>query len=168
MDSLQWFIDLHRTDIDLELFAIALSMRTIRGLINHGGSDMRRPDLESALYPEHLESFLARAVEITWKDARLTQEWRKLQQVLPLLREVWEKGQTLFQEALDRAKSDQEDNEYFSIIDFALDCYVHTSDSRVYPDNPTLPEWAINGYMLAWRAHFFKDQEGEEHMEESL
>jgi hypothetical protein len=69
MEYLQPCIDLRRQDIEPEMFAIALAVRYIRGLINHGGSDMRRPDLESALHPEHLESFPARAVEITWKDA---------------------------------------------------------------------------------------------------
>ena len=58
MDYLQQDIDLHRRDIEPERFAIALAFRYIRELINYGGSDMRRPDLESALQPEHLESFL--------------------------------------------------------------------------------------------------------------
>ncbi len=49
---------------------------------------MRSPDLESALPPGRLESFHARAVEIPWKDARLAQEWRKLQQLLPRVREA--------------------------------------------------------------------------------
>jgi hypothetical protein len=74
MDYLQPSIDLHRQDIKPEMFAIALAVRYIRGLINHGESNMRCPDLESAVHPEHLESFLARVVEITWKDARLAQE----------------------------------------------------------------------------------------------
>ncbi len=168
MDYLQQFIDLRRQDIEPEMFAIALAVRYIRELINHGGNDMRRPDLESVLHPEHLESFLARAVEITWKDARLSQEWRKLQQVLPLVREAWEKGQSLFQEALERAKSDHESMEYFSMIDFAVDCYAEVAASRVYPDHPALRDWAINGYMLAWREHFLKDQEGEERAEGGL
>src|SRR5437763_2116901 len=106
MDYLQQCIDLRRQDIEPEIFAFALAARYIRELINHGGSDMRRPDLESALYPEHLELFLARAVEIPWKDVRLTQEWRKLQQVLPRVREAWEKGQMLFREDLERVKGD--------------------------------------------------------------
>jgi hypothetical protein len=91
MDYLQRCIDLRRQYIEPEMFVMALAVRYIRGLINHGGSDMGRPDLESALHPEHLESFLARAVEITRKDTRLAQEWRKLQQLLPQGREAWEK-----------------------------------------------------------------------------
>ena len=168
MEYLQQCIDLRRQDIEPEMLAIALAVRYIRGLINHSGSDRRRPGLESALHPEHLESFLARAVEITWKDARLAQEWRKLQQILPQVREAWEKGQRLFQEALERVKDDQESMEYFSMIDFAVDCYAEVAASRIYPDQPALRNWAVNGYMLAWREHFLKDQEGEEHMEGSF
>ena len=168
MDYLQQCIDLRRQDIEPEIFAIALAVRYIRELINHGGSDRRRPDLESALPPGHLESFLARAVEIPWKDARLAQEWRKLQQVLPRVREAWEKGQSLFREDLERAKSDQENIEYFSMIDISVDCYAEGSSSRVYPDNSALRDWAINGYMVAWREHFLKDQEGEKCAEGGL
>ena len=157
MDYLQQSIDLRRQDIEPEIFTIALAVRYIRELINHGGSDMRRPDLESALHPEHLESFLARAVEITWKDACLAQEWRKLQQALPRVREALEKGQSLFQEALEFAKSDQKSLQYFSMIDFAVDCYAYVSASRLYPDNSALRDWAINGYMLLWRQHFLTD-----------
>ncbi len=165
MDYLQQCIDLRRQDIEPEIFTIALAVCCIRELINHGGSDMRRPDLESALHPEHLESFITRAVEIAWKDARLAREWRKLQQVLPRVREAWEKGQSLFQEALERAKSDQESMEYFSMIDFAIDCYAEVTASRVYPDQPALRDWTVNGYMLAWREHFLKVQGEEEHVE---
>lgn len=165
MGYLQQCTDLRRQDIDPELFTIALAVRYVRELINFGGSYMRRPDLESALYPEHLESFLARAVEIAWQDARLAQEWHKLQQVLPQVREAWEKGQRLFQEALEQAKSDPESLEYLSMIDFAVDCYAEVAASRAYPDYPTLRNWAINGYMLAWRAHFLKDQKEGDYME---
>ena len=145
MDYLQQFVDLHRQDIEPEMFAIALALRSIRGLIYHGGSDVSRPDLESALHPEHLESFLAHTFEITWKDAYLAEEWRKLQQLLPRVREAWEKGQSLFQEALERANRDQKSIEYFSMIDFAVDCYAEVAASRVYPDNPALRDWAVNG-----------------------
>src|SRR6266851_3473721 len=118
MDYLQQLIDLRRLDNDPELFAIALALRHVRTLIQHGGSDMRRSDDNSALQPHHLEVFLARAVDRTWKDKRMAQEWRRLQRILPLMREAWEKGQNLFQETLERAKSDQDSMEYFSMIDF--------------------------------------------------
>ncbi len=168
MDYLQQSIDLRRQDIEPEIFTITLAVRYIRELINHGGSNMRHPDLESAFPPEHLESFLARAVEIPWKDARLAQEWRKLQQVIPRVREAWEKGQWLFQEAFERAKSEQKSMEYFSMIDFAVDCYAEVAASRVCLDQPALRDWTINGYMLAWREHFLKEQEGEDSTEVGL
>ncbi len=136
MDYLQQCSDFHRQDIEPEIFTIALAVHYIRELINHGGSDMRCPDLESALPPGHLESFRARAVEIAWKDARLAQEWRKLQQVLPRVREAWEKGQSLFQEALAWAKSDQKSMEYFSMIDFAVDCYSEVAPLASIPITP--------------------------------
>ena len=160
MGYLQQCINLHRQDIEPERFAVALAVRYIRRLIYRGGSDMSRPDLESALHPEHLESFLARVVEIAWKDARLSQEWRHLQQALPQVREAWEKGQRLFQEALDQAKSDQESMEYLSMIDFAVDCYAEVAASRVYPEQPALQNWVVNGYMLLWRQHFLTEDDG--------
>lgn len=74
--------------------------------------------------------------------------------------------QTLFQEALDRAKSDQEDMKYFFMIDFAVDCFAYASASRVYPDNSMLRDWAV-GYMLTWRGHFLEVQE-EEYIKDRL
>ena len=168
MESFQRFSDLRRPDNDPELFAIALAIRHIRRLIVHGGSDIGRPDDDSALDPHHLEAFLTRAVERTWKDRCFAQEWHHIQQLLPQVNEPWERGQIVFHEALDRAKSDQEDMKYFSMIDFAADCYAYVSASHVYPDNSLLRDWVINRYMPAWRWHFLKDQEGEESMEGSL
>ncbi len=74
-------------------------------------------------------------------------------------------GAGMAQEALERAKSDQKSLEYFSMIDFAVDCYSEVAASRIYPDHPILRNWAINGYMLAWREHFLKDQEEEDFTE---
>lgn len=51
------------------------------------------------------------------------------------------------------------------MIDFDVDSYANMSASRAYPDNPVLQNWAINGYMLAWREHFLKDQEEEDFTE---
>ena len=168
MNYLQQCLDLRQQNIEPEKFAIALAIRYIRRLIKHGGSDMRRPDLESALQPEHLESLLTRAAEIPWKDARLAQEWSQLRRVLPQVKEAWEKGQRLFQEALERAKSDQESMGYLSQIDFAADSYAYIAALNTYPRDEALQNWAINGYMLAWREHFLKDQEGGDSIEAGL
>ena len=167
MDDLQQFIDLHHQDSDPALFATSLALRHIRHLINHGGCEIGRSDFDSALHPHHLEAFLSRALDRPWKEKRCAQEWRRLQQVLPRLQEAWEKGQILFQEDLEQVKSDQESLEYFSMIDFAVDCYAYVSSCRIYPDNPTLCNWAMNGYMLAWRRYFLEEDESEEEQEES-
>ncbi len=164
MDSLQQCTDLRRPESDQELFAIALALGHIRALIQRGGSDMRYPDDDSALHPHHLEPFLARAVERTWKGKRMAQKWHRLQLFFPRLKGAWKRSITLFQEDLDQAKG-KEYIEYFSMIEFAVDCYAEVLASRVCPDNTMLRDWAINGYMLAWRGHFLKDQEGEERTE---
>ncbi len=67
-------------------------------------------------------------------------------------KEVWERGKTLFQEDLGQAKG-KEHMDYFSMIDFAVDGYADLSASRIYSDNPTLRDWAFNGYRLMWRWH---------------
>jgi hypothetical protein len=138
MESFQGFIDLRCPDNDPELFAIAQAIRHMRWLIDNGGSDIGRQDDDSALYQHHLEVFINRAVEITWKNRYLAQEWRRLQQLLPQVKEAWERGQTFFQEVCTGAKSDKKDMKYFSIIDFAFDCYAEVAASRAYPDQPAL------------------------------
>lgn len=110
---------------------------------------------------KHFLSTITRAVERTWKNRRCAQEWRRVLQI-PHIKEAWESGQILFQDALDRAKSGHEDMEYFSMIEFATVCYADVFASRVYPGNTMLRNLAINGYMLAWRGHFLKDLDGEE------
>jgi hypothetical protein len=157
MDHLQQCTDLRRPESDPELFAIVPALGHIRTLIHHDRSDMRRPDDDSALHPHYLEAFLARAVERTWKDMRIVQEWRRFQWFLPRLKEAWESGKTLFQEDFDQTKG-KEYIEYFSIIDFAIDGYAYLSASRVYPDNHATRDWAINGDMLMWRWHFLKKE----------
>jgi hypothetical protein len=159
MDDVQQLLDLRRFDHDPELFGIARALRHLRVLIQYGGSDIKRPDDDSAFHPHHLEAFLARTMETPWKDRRMVQEWRRLQLFLPRRKEAWERGKTLFQEDLDRAKSDQENLVDFFMIEFAVDGYTSLSASRAYPDDPALQNWAINGSMLMWREYFLKDQE---------
>jgi hypothetical protein len=82
---------------------------------------MRRPDLESALPPEYLESCLARTVERCALGAGIVQ----VAADASASERVME--QSLFQEALEGAKSDQESMEYFSMIAFAVDCYAEVA-----------------------------------------
>ena len=45
------------------------------------------------------------------------------------------------------------------MIDFAVDCYAYVTARNAYPHNRALEEWAVNGYMLAWRQHFFTEMD---------
>jgi hypothetical protein len=63
MDYLEQCVDLRRPDSDPELFALALTIRHIRWLIDYGGSVIGRQDDNSALNPHHWEVFINRAVE---------------------------------------------------------------------------------------------------------
>lgn len=158
-DKLERALDLLRADLDPEVFAAALAVRHMRRLIAYGGSDFGRPDDDSALYPQHLETFLARAVEMAQRNRRFEDEWRKMHQTFPLMKAAWEQGQALFQQNLARAINDAEQMEYLSMIDFAVDCYANITARNAYPHNQALQNWAINGYMLAWRQHFFTEEE---------
>ena len=153
-DSFEQFIDLHRADLDPELFAAALAVQYLRRLLASGGSEFGRPDDEDTLHPDHLEVFLARAVETAHKTGRFEQEWRRLQRLVPSMKIAWERGKTLFQEALTRATNNEEDLGYLGQIDFAVDCYACISARNTYPHDRALQAWAINGYMRAWRQHF--------------
>ncbi len=157
-EALEAHLDLRQADIDPEAFAAALAVRHIRSLIAHGGSEFGWPD-EDALHPDHLEAFLARAVETAHKTKRFEREWSRLRQLVPLIKAAWERGHVLFQEALTRATNDEEDMEYLSQIDFAVDCYACVSALNIYPHDQVQQAWAINGYMLAWQRHFLTDDE---------
>ncbi len=137
MDYLEEFIDLYSRDIDPERCVIAFAIHYIK-LINVGGSDIGRPDDDSAPQPRHLEALLTSVAEITLQGKRLVQEWPNLQQLVPKFKEAGEKGQPQFREALELARSNLEDMEYFTMINFAVDCYAYVSASRVYPDNPMI------------------------------
>lgn len=158
-DKLEHALDLLRADLDPEVFAAALTVRHMRRLIAYGGSDFGHPDDDSALHPHHLERFLARAVETAQKNKRFEHEWRRLQQAFPSMRVAWEQGQVLFQRDIARATSDPEEMEYLSMIDFAVDCYAYITAWNTYPHDRALQNWAINGYMLAWRQHFLTEEE---------
>lgn len=84
-DNLEDYLDLRRTDTDPEWFAAALAVKHIRRLIAAGGNYAGHPNEEEALSPQHVEAFLARAVEAAHKTRRFEQEWRRLQQLVPQL-----------------------------------------------------------------------------------
>ena len=88
--------------------------------------------------------------------------------MLPRVKAVLEKGQSLFQKTLKHAKNDQKTLQYFSVIEFTVNSYAKVAASRVYSDHPALRNGAIKGYMLAWREPFLKDQREEDHGESVL
>src|SRR6266566_6976286 len=151
IEYLQQFIDLRRADIDPEMFAAALAICHISKLITSGGSNIGRPDLESALPPQQIEVFLLQAIATAQKTKRLEQEWRSLQQAIPGIKIAWENGQAHFQETLARAMKDPEEMEYLSQIDFTADCYAYGAALKVYPYDKALQAWYMNGYMHAWQ-----------------
>ena len=150
------------------MFAAALAVHYVRRLLASGGSAFAHPEDASALHPQHLTPFLARAVEMAKKTHRFEHEWCRLQRVMPRIRLAWEEGQALFQQDLARERANQEEMEYLSMIDFAVDCSAHVAALKSYPGDRALQNWVINGYMLAWRGHFLKNLEGEDLPEQRL
>ncbi len=153
------YTDLQREDLDPELFGAALAVQHIRKLISYGGSEYGRAGDEDALQPRQVEAFIVRATESAKKTKRFEREWRQLQRVCPQLQRAWEKGQAHFQEDLVRVANNQEEMEYLSMIDFAIDCYAYVTARNTYPDNRVLQAWLINGYVLVWRQHFLAEED---------
>jgi hypothetical protein len=158
MERIGHHLDLRRSDLDPEDFAAALAVQHLTLLLVHGGSAFGRPDAEDALDPLPLETFLDRAAVTARKVGRLAQEWHILQHLFPHLKCAWEEGQVLFQEDLVRVKRNQELLEYFSMIDFAVDCFASLTAMNAYPGDGPAQAWALNGYMVAWRK--WQDDEG--------
>jgi hypothetical protein len=156
MNQLRHLLDLPQADIDPEVFADALVVQHVSTLISSGGGSIGRPYLESAIKPQQLEVFLARAVETAQKTQCLEHEWRELQQAFAYITYVWEKGQLLFWEDLTLANGDSKEMAILSQEYFAVDLYAFVSTSILYFDNSAFQNWAINEYMVAWRQHFCK------------
>ena len=154
MKLLRNLFDLSRADIDPEVFADALVVQHVSHLISSGGGSIGQPYLESALQPHQLEIFLACAVETAQKTQCLEHEWRELQQAFSYIKYAWGKGQMLFQEDLACAMDDSKEMAILSQEDFAVDLYAFVSTFALYFDNAAFQNWAINGYMVAWRRHF--------------
>jgi len=56
----------------------------------------------------------------------------------------------------------------FAISGAIVAGYAYVAAFNTYPCDEALQNWVINGYMLAWREHFLKDQEGEDSIEGGL
>jgi hypothetical protein len=156
MNKLRHLLDLPQADIDPEAFADALVVQHISTLISSGGGSIGRPYLESNLQPQQLEVFLARAIETAQKTQCLEHEWREQQQAFAFITHAWKKGQSLFCEDLAHANGDSKEMAILSQEYFAVDIYAFVSTFALYFDNSAFQNWAINGYMVAWRQHFSK------------
>src|SRR5437879_2035102 len=124
-NDFEQYLDIENVDVSLDLFAGALAVEHITLLIAYGGNHHGRPDPDMALQPHVLEAFLDRAVAAAQKTQRFVRDWRRLQRLFPRMKLAWEQGHTLFQADLARATTHQEEMEYFSMIDFAEDCYAY-------------------------------------------
>jgi hypothetical protein len=156
MNQLPHLLDLPLADIDPKVFADALIVQHISTLISSGGGIIGRPYLESNLQPQQLEEFLTRAVSTAQKTQCLEHEWREQQQAIDSITYASKKGQSLFREDLARANGDSKEMAIFSQEDFAVDVYAFVSTSILYFYNSAFQNWAINGYMVAWRRYFSK------------
>jgi hypothetical protein len=122
----------------------------VRKLIINGGRDNGRLNLDSALQPQHLELFLVHAVEMSRRTKHFEHEWRRLQQLFPYLKETWEKGQTLFQEALADVIDRPEEMEYLSIIDVVTVLPLPERHNFI-PMTGCFKIGRSRGYMSAWQ-----------------
>ncbi len=157
--TVQQFLDLRQPDINLEGFTEALVVHQIRLLIDSGGNTLGRYDLDDSLYPEHLKVFVERAVIKARQTHHFEQEWLRLKVRLSDVNAAWEQGQVAFQHDLTRAIVKQDEMDYFSVIDFASDCYAVAAAQSYYQFDRALQAWLMNGYMVAWLQHFPAEQE---------
>ncbi|HYT43003.1 MAG TPA: hypothetical protein VEP90_11720 [Methylomirabilota bacterium] len=158
--TVQQFLDLRQPDIDLEGFAEALVLHQIRLLIDSGGNTLGRYDLDDSLYPEHLKVFVERAVIKARQTHQFEQEWLRLKVRLSDVNAAWEQGRAAFQHDLTHASVNQEEMNYFSIIDFASESYAVAAAQSYFQFDRTLQKWLINGYMVYWQQHFLSDDDG--------
>jgi hypothetical protein len=152
-------LDLRQQDIDVERFADALVVHHICLLIDSGGKPLGRYDLDDCIEAEHLKTFVERAVINAQQTHHFEQEWLLLKARLSEVNAAWEQGRVAFQHDLTRATINQEEMGYFSIIDFASDCYAVAAAKSYYQFDRTLQAWLINGYMVAWCQYFFTEEE---------
>ena len=157
--TVQQLLDLRQPEINLERFSEALVVHHIRLLIDSGGNTLGCPYLNDSLYPKHLKVFVERAVIKVLQTHHFGQEWLRLKVRLSDVNAAWEQGQAAFQHDLTRAAVKQEEMGYFSVIDFASDCYAVAAAQSYYQFDRALQAWLINGYMVAWWQHFSVEEE---------
>ena len=149
-----YYLDIRNPDVDLDTFAQALAIERVTRLLAFGGASSGLPDPESALLPEDLRIFLTRAVADAERAGRFVDEWRGLAGLVPLVTSAWELGHSLFHSDLAQAQSDRESQEYFRHIEFATE-FAWGAARKSYERDKTMRAWLVNGYLRAWREHFF-------------
>ena len=157
--TVQQCLDLRQPDINVERFADALVVHHICLLIDSGGKTLGRYDLDDSIDAEHLRTFVERAVIKARQTHHFEQEWLRLKVRLSDVNAAWEQGQVAFQHDLTRAIVKQDEMDYFSVIDFASDCYAVAAAQSYYQFDRALQAWLMNGYMVAWLRHFPAEQE---------
>src|SRR6266702_4187204 len=148
--TVQQCLDLRQPNIDLERFADALVVHHIRLLIDSGGKPLGCYDLDDSIDAEHLTIFIERAVIRAQQTHHFVQEWLHVKARLSEVNAAWEQGRVAFQHDITCHTDNQEDMGYFSVIDFAADCYAVAAAKAYYQFDRTLQAWLINGYMVAW------------------
>lgn len=129
-----------------------------------------QPEEVQAKFVSFEEFFVAKGAETFALPALVAVFWivagykmaKSVSTSVPHMKKAWDQGQALFRQSLARAMSDPEQMEYLSMTDFAVDCYAEVAAKNTYPHDQTLQNWAMNGYMLAWRQHFFLDDDNSE------
>src|SRR6266566_3610047 len=152
-------LDLRQPDIDVELFADALVVNHVCLLIDSGGKTLGRYDLDDSLDAEHLTTFVERAIINAQQTHHFEQEWLLLKVRISEVNAAWEQGRVAFQHDLTRLTVNHEEKGYFSIIDFASDCYAVAAAQSYFQFDRALQAWLMNGYMVAWLRHFPAEQE---------
>jgi hypothetical protein len=148
--QLEYYLDIRNTDVDIDMFARALVLKHMSHLIAFGGTYSGLPDPESALLPDDLKRFLARATADAQRTGRFVDEWRRLAGLVPYITSAWELGHSLFQQAL----INREYRKYFTQMDFVVSL-ARSVARKTYERDTTMRAWLINGYLKAWLHHFF-------------
>jgi hypothetical protein len=84
---------------------------------------------------EHLKVFVERAVINAQQTHHFEQEWLRLKVRLTDVSAAWEQGRAAFKHDFARVTGNQEEMDYFSVIDFASNCYTVAAAQSTYQDD---------------------------------
>lgn len=149
----EYYLDIRNADVDLDTFARALAIQHMTHLMAFGGTSSDLPDPKSALLPEDLKEFLARAVADAERTERFVDEWHRLAGLLPLITSAWELGHSLFQSDHTQALTDRDHGKYSTQLASAADL-ARSKACKTYERDKTMRVWFTHGYLRAWLHHF--------------